>query len=99
VIYDVLPGVPVPEAGDLGPGGTRFTHTARLMGELLAAFRRLPAANLDLDDLWADPQRLAAAAARWAGQLPASTDRVLDGGPGASSPCSPWSDILPGLNP
>jgi aminoglycoside phosphotransferase (APT) family kinase protein len=69
VIYDVLPGVPVPEAGELGPGGTRFTHMARLMGELLATFRRLPAAGLGLDDLWADPQRLAAAATRWAGQL------------------------------
>jgi aminoglycoside phosphotransferase (APT) family kinase protein len=73
VIYDVLPGVPVPEAGDAGPGGARFTQTARLMGELLAAFRRLPAASLGLDDLWADPQRLAAAAARWAGQLSLTT--------------------------
>jgi len=82
VIYDVLPGVPVPEAGDLGPGGTRFTHMARLMGELLAAFRRLPAAGLGLDDLWADPQRLTAAAASWAGQLSLTTaGRVLDAVP------------------
>jgi aminoglycoside phosphotransferase len=82
VIYDVLPGVPVPEAGELGPGGPRFTHAARMMGELLASFRGLPAASLRLDDLWADPQRLAAAAARWAEQLPVSAGRVLDAVPG-----------------
>lgn len=69
MIYDVLPGAPVPEARNLGPGGSRFTHMAQMMGELLAAFRRLPAADLQLDDLWADPQRLAAAAAGWADQL------------------------------
>ena len=77
-IYDVLPGVPVPEAGELRPGGPRFTHAARMMGELLASFRGLPAADLRLDDLWADPRRLAAAAARWAEQLPVSAGRVLD---------------------
>jgi aminoglycoside phosphotransferase (APT) family kinase protein len=82
VIYDVLPGVPVPEAGELGPGGPRFTYAARMMGELLASFRSLPAASLRLDDLWADPQRLAAAAARWAEQLPVSAGRVLDAVPG-----------------
>jgi len=36
------------------------------MGELLARFRRLPTAGLDLDDRWADPGRLAAEAGRWA---------------------------------
>jgi aminoglycoside phosphotransferase (APT) family kinase protein len=36
------------------------------MGELLASFRRLPAAGLDLDDRWADPGRLAEHADRWA---------------------------------
>jgi hypothetical protein len=36
---------------------------ARIMGELLAAFRRLPAAGLELDQLRADPERLAASAA------------------------------------
>ena len=47
-IYDVLPGVPVPEAGELGPGGPRFTHAARMMGELLASFRacQLPTSAL-----------------------------------------------------
>ena len=82
MINDVLPGVPVPEAGELGPGGPRFTYAARMMGELLASFRSLPAASLRLDDLWADPQRLAAAAARWAEQLPVSAGRVLDAVPG-----------------
>ncbi len=69
VVYDVRPGVPVPEAGELGPGGPRFPQMARIMGELLAAFRRLPAAGLGLDQLWADPERLAASAAGWARQL------------------------------
>ncbi len=82
VIYDVLPGVPVPEAGDLAPGGPRFTDAARMMGELLASFRGLPAAGLRLDDLWADPQRLAAAAARCAEQVAVSASRVLDEVPG-----------------
>ena len=35
------------------------------MGELLARFRRLPTAGLELDDRWADPGRLAAEAGRW----------------------------------
>jgi aminoglycoside phosphotransferase (APT) family kinase protein len=38
---------------------------ARSMGELLAAFRMLPSAGFEHDDLWADPGRLAAHAARW----------------------------------
>ena len=69
VVYDVLPGVPVPEAGQAGPGGPRFPQMARIMGELLAAFRRLPAAGLEPGRLWADPGRLAASAAGWARQL------------------------------
>jgi aminoglycoside phosphotransferase (APT) family kinase protein len=66
VIFDVLPGVPVPEAGDAGLEGPRFPAIALAMGELLARFRRLPTAGLDLDDRWADPGRLAAEAGRWA---------------------------------
>ena len=42
VILDVLPGVPVPEAGDAGLEGPRFPAIALAMGELLASFRRLP---------------------------------------------------------
>ena len=45
VIYDVLPGVPMPVAGEAGPGGPQFPQMARIMRELLAAFRRLPAAG------------------------------------------------------
>ncbi len=84
VIYDVLPGVPVPEAGELGPGAARFTRMAQMMGELLASFRRLPAASRHLDEqLWADPQRIAAAAASWAEQLPVTgAGRLLDAVPG-----------------
>jgi aminoglycoside phosphotransferase (APT) family kinase protein len=83
VIYDVLPGVPVPAAGEPGPGGPRFPQMARIMGELLAAFRRLPVASLELDQLWADPARLAASAAGWAQQLSiTNTDHYLDAVPG-----------------
>lgn len=39
VIFDVLPGVPVPAAGEVAPDGPQFPAMARLMGELLAAFR------------------------------------------------------------
>jgi aminoglycoside phosphotransferase (APT) family kinase protein len=66
VIFDALPGVPVPEAGDAGLDGPQFPEVARSMGELLVIFRRLPTAGFELDDLWADPGRLAATAARWA---------------------------------
>jgi aminoglycoside phosphotransferase (APT) family kinase protein len=69
VRYDVLPGVPVPEASELAPGGPRFPQMAQIMGELLAAFRHLPTADLELDQRWADPERLAASAAGWAQQL------------------------------
>ena len=89
VIDDVLLGVPVPATGELGPGGPRFRHTARMMGELLASFRGLPVAGLQLGDLWADPQRLAAAAARWAAQLGVSAARCSPKGP-AYSPGAQW---------
>src|SRR4051812_36100687 len=36
VVYDQLPGVPLPAAGDARPGGPRFPAMARLMGEWLA---------------------------------------------------------------
>jgi aminoglycoside phosphotransferase (APT) family kinase protein len=66
VIFEALPGVPVPEAGQAGLEGPRFPEIARSMGQLLVIFRRLPTAGLELDDLWADPGRLSATAARWA---------------------------------
>jgi aminoglycoside phosphotransferase (APT) family kinase protein len=70
IIYDALPGVPVAAAGGVGPGGPQFPVMARAMGELLAAFRGLPTASLDLDSLWSDPHRLAAEGWRWADQVP-----------------------------
>jgi len=70
IIYDALPGVPVAAAGEAGPGGPRFPIMARAMGELLAAFRGLPTAGLDLDSLWSDPHRLAAEGLRWADRVP-----------------------------
>jgi aminoglycoside phosphotransferase (APT) family kinase protein len=80
VIFDALPGVPVPEAGEAGLEGSRFPEIARSMGELLLIFRRLPTAGLELDDLWADPGRLAATAACWAqetSQLAATEQSAL----------------------
>lgn len=65
VIFDALPGVPVPDAGDAGLEGPRFPALARSMGELLATFRELPTLGLQLDDLWAAPERLAVRAAGW----------------------------------
>jgi aminoglycoside phosphotransferase (APT) family kinase protein len=67
--FDALPGVPVPEAGDAGFAGPQFPAIARSMGELLATFRRLPTAGLELNDLWADPSRLAARAIRWGQEI------------------------------
>ena len=60
---------PAAEAGDAGLESPRFPAIARSMGELLASFRRLPTAGLELDDLWADPGRLAAHAGRWVRQI------------------------------
>lgn len=70
LIFDALPGVPVPDAGDSAPGGPRFPAIARLMGELLAAFRGLPSDGVPIDDRWADPGRLAAHATRWVAEVP-----------------------------
>jgi aminoglycoside phosphotransferase (APT) family kinase protein len=69
VLFDALPGIPVPEAGDAGLGGWRFPELARSMGELLTVFRPLPAQGLQLNDLWADPARLVARAAGWASEI------------------------------
>ena len=59
VVFEALEGKPVAEAGN-------FEALARPMGELLARFRTLPAGGLQLDDLWADPDRLEQQAAKWA---------------------------------
>ncbi len=70
VVFDALPGVPVPEAGDAGLEGPRFPDIARKMGELLSSFRQLPIAKDELDDLWADPEPLVGRAARWCDAIP-----------------------------
>ena len=57
---ELLPGVPVTEKGD-----EAVAALATPMGELLAAFRQLPTGDLELDDLWADPARLADRARDW----------------------------------
>lgn len=57
MVFEALPGIPVPEAGEAGLGGPRFPEMARLMGELLAVFRQLPVQGVELNGLWADPGR------------------------------------------
>ena len=69
VVFDALPGDPIPAVGLDDP---RFPRMARAMGELLAAFRTLPTAGLDLDDRWAHPSCLAAHAADWTAGVPAA---------------------------
>ena len=69
VAFEALPGEPIPAIGLDDP---RFPGLARAMGELLAAFRTLPTAGLDLDDRWADPLRLATHAADWTAEVPAA---------------------------
>jgi aminoglycoside phosphotransferase (APT) family kinase protein len=69
VAFEALPGEPIAAVGLDAP---RFPELARAMGGLLAAFRTLPTAGLDLDDRWADPSRLAAHAAEWTAGIPAA---------------------------
>jgi aminoglycoside phosphotransferase (APT) family kinase protein len=78
-IYHALPGAPANDAREYGLSGSRFPETARLMGELLARFRTLPSAGLELDERWADPTRLAAAARGWLQRLSEldSSERLL----------------------
>jgi aminoglycoside phosphotransferase len=68
VIFDALPGVPVPEL-DGGLEGPRFPALARAMGGMLAAFRELRIEGFAADRLWADPVRLVARATEWAAAL------------------------------
>lgn len=69
-ILERLPGVPLVEAEDVGLEGPRFAIMAREMGALLARLQRLDVSDLELDSTWADPRRLAEAAARWGERLP-----------------------------
>jgi aminoglycoside phosphotransferase len=55
VVFDALPGEPVPAGGS-----ELVVAMAVTMGGLLATFRSLPFEGLALDGLWADPVRLAA---------------------------------------
>jgi aminoglycoside phosphotransferase (APT) family kinase protein len=65
VIFEALPGVPVPDLGAAGLEDPRFPELARAMGDLLARFRELSPAGISIDDLWASPDRLATEAAAW----------------------------------
>jgi aminoglycoside phosphotransferase (APT) family kinase protein len=66
IIFDALPGVPIPEAGERALTEWRFPGVSHAMGDLLRRFRALDVPGLELDDLWAVPARLAAAAGAWA---------------------------------
>jgi aminoglycoside phosphotransferase (APT) family kinase protein len=68
IIFDALPGVPVPEL-DGGLEGPAFPALARAMGEMLAAFRDLLIDGVRINRLWADPVRLAAHATTCAAAL------------------------------
>ena len=78
IVFDALPGSPVPGAGDFAPDGPHFAVIAQSMGELLSAFRGLPADGLGLNDLWASPERLGERARAWLGDLPdlSATERA-----------------------
>jgi Phosphotransferase enzyme family len=68
IVFDALPGVPVPEV-DGGLEGPVFPALARAMGEMLAAFRGLPLEGVKINRLWAEPVRLSARATSWAAAL------------------------------
>ena len=69
-IFELLPGNPIPEAGDVSLDGPHFPAIARQMGELLTRLRRLPTNGLSLNDDWANPDRLAVRAAAWLKDVP-----------------------------
>jgi aminoglycoside phosphotransferase (APT) family kinase protein len=76
---ELMPGEPVFEHGD-----GAVAALARPMGELLAAFRELPVEGIELDDLWAEPARLADRARDWGEAIADPTERtalanLLDG--------------------
>ena len=74
-IYETLPGVPLPEAGEAALDGPRFPVLARRMGELLARWRGLPADRSVVNDEWADLNRVAERATTWAAQMPELSER------------------------
>jgi len=69
-IYETLPGVALPEAGEAALDGPRFPVLARRMGELLPSWRRLSGEGMAINDEWADVERLAERATAWAGAVP-----------------------------
>ncbi len=68
IIFDALPGVPIPEV-EGGLEGPRFLALARAMGEMLATFRELPTDELEIDQSWANLARLAVRAYEWGAAL------------------------------
>jgi hypothetical protein len=73
-VFELLPGIPIPKAGDASLDGPRFPFFARLMGELLARWRQLPTAGLNLRDEWADSGHLVARAEAWIEDVPELND-------------------------
>lgn len=68
-LFEALPGVPVPDAGDASLHGQRFPAIAERMGRLLAAFHELSPPATDLPSHWAEPTELAASANGWVGAI------------------------------
>ncbi len=66
IVFEALPGVPVPDSPETGLRGPRFPLVAWSMGAMLADFSELSCDDLDLDDAWARPRYLAARADAWA---------------------------------
>ncbi|MBF6330918.1 phosphotransferase family protein [Nocardia transvalensis] len=66
IVFEALPGVPVPASTEVGPTTSRFPALARAAGRLLASFSELHCPDLELDDVWARPRYLAARADAWA---------------------------------
>ena len=67
--FDLLAGVPVPDAGVHGLGGAQFPHLAMRMGDLQRRIATVPVEGLDLPGAWADPRTLAADASGWLDQI------------------------------
>jgi aminoglycoside phosphotransferase (APT) family kinase protein len=65
VVFDALPGMPVPDLDQAGFEDPRFPQLARSMGDLLTRFRELSPTGVSIDDLWTSPDRLATEAAAW----------------------------------
>jgi aminoglycoside phosphotransferase (APT) family kinase protein len=68
-LFEALPGVPVPDAGDASLEGRRFPAMAERMGHLISDVHRLTPPEADLPSHWAEPAHRAAHAEAWVGAI------------------------------